>query len=462
MTVLLRKSAPPSPDEAAALLPDAGHGGGGGGGGLVFFLATAALNASNFGFQVFVSRVLGPDIYSALSALLALLVIAGVPLSALQLSCAAAQARLPGPADPSRVLRLVLVVGIGTGFVLFAAQAGVNGFLQITSVWPLAWLCVWLVLAALSAVPQGLLIGQSRFTTLGVTALLGAGLGRLLFGAAAAELDLGVSGGMAATAIGQGLTLALLLAAVRARGPASRPTLHLSAAEGALSTAALTGLAVFSAVDTVLARHTLDAGESGYYAAAATGGRIALFAPGAIAVLAFPRFVRSAERGTSDRRDLLVALAAVAGVGLLVVVAVVAVPRLIVDLIFGAQYRPAVHQLTVLAPAGALLGCLALATYYHLARGSAFALASWVGAAAVAGAEGRVSLSGDDLALAVLTIVGTLTIASVAWALVTTAPLSAGKRTTTSRRGTATAAAAVLGGETGAVVAPGIASETGH
>ncbi len=61
---------------------------------MLFFLATAALNASNFGFQVLLSRVLGPQSYSALLALLALLVIAGVPLSALQLSCAAAQARL--------------------------------------------------------------------------------------------------------------------------------------------------------------------------------------------------------------------------------------------------------------------------------------------------------------------------------------------------------------------------------
>lgn len=457
MTVLLRKSAPPSPDEAAALQPEAGHGGGGG---LVFFLATAALNASNFGFQVLVSRVLGPQTYSALLALLALLVIAGVPLSALQLSCAAAQARLDDPADPARAMRLVGLIALASALLLLAAHGEVDSFLQITSIWPLAWLCAWLVLAALSAVPQGLLIGQSRFTALGLTALVGAGFGRLLMGGVAAELHLGVSGGMAATTVAQGLTLALLLVAVRGRRGRARPPLQLSAAEGALSTAALTGLAVFSAVDTVVARHTLDAVDSGYYAAAATGGRIALFAPGAIAVLAFPRFVRSAKGGDADRRDLLLALAAVAAVGLAVVAAVVVVPDLIVRVLFGTDYLGAEHQLSLLAPAGALLGCLTLATFYHLARGSSFALAAWVGAAAVVGAETRVTLSGDELAASVLAVVALLTTASVGWALVTTAPLSTGRRSTAARRGTATAAAAVIGGESGAIVAPGLVGET--
>lgn len=428
---------------------------------MLFFLATAALNASNFGFQVLLSRVLGPQSYSALLALLALLVIAGVPLSALQLSCAAAQARLDDPADPARAMRLVGIVALVAALLVLGAHGGVDGFLQITTIWPLAWLCGWLVLAALSAVPQGLLIGQSRFTTLGLTALAGAGLGRLVVGGVTAALHLGVSGGMAATTVSQGLTLALLLVAVRGRQGQARPPLRLSAAEGALSTAALTGLAVFSAVDTVVARHTLNAVDSGYYAAAATGGRIALFAPGAIAVLAFPRFVRSAKEGHSDRRDLLLALAAVAGVGLVIVAAVVVVPDLIVRLLFGVDYLPAEHQLAVLAPAGALLGCLTLVTFYHLARGSSFALSAWVGAAAVVGAETRVTLSGDDLAASVLTVVALLTAASVGWALVTTAPLSAGRRSTTARRGTATASAAVLGGESGAVVAPGVFGETG-
>jgi O-antigen/teichoic acid export membrane protein len=426
-------------------------------GGIVFFLATIALNGLNFGFQVFVSRVLGPTNYSALSALLALLTIASVPLSAIQLSCASAQTRLPGAADPRRIIRVVGVAGLIAAATLIAAEPVVDGFLQLTTVVPLLWLCGWLVLAAVSAVPQGLLIGQSRFTVLGLTALLGGGLGRLTFGISTAALHLGVSGGMAATTLGQGLTLLLLLLATRAKGGEERPELTLSAAEGALSTAALSGLAVFTAVDPVLARHTLDSIHSGYYSSAETAGRIALFAPGAVAVLAFPRFVKAAETGKSDRRDLLLALAGVAGVGVAVVLVVLAVPQLVIDVLFGTAYRPAVHQLEILAPAGALLGCLTLATYYHLARGSSFALAAWVGTAAIVGAEARTQLSGDDLAAAVVITVGVLAVTSLGWAFVTKAPLSASKQSTTGRRGTATAAAALTGAETGAVVAPGVA-----
>ncbi len=422
-------------------------------GGLIFFLATAALNASNFGFQVFVSRALGPDVYSALSALLALLVIASVPLSALQLACASAQARLEGPADATHVLRAVALAGALASLALLLTHGVVGGYLQIDSIGPLWWLCAWLVLATLSAVPQGLLIGQSRFTALGVTALVGAGLCRLGFGAFATELNLGVNGGMAATAMGQCVTLLLLMRAVRAPHTPRRTRLRLSAMEGAQSTFALTGLAVFSAVDTVLARHTLTATASGYYSAAATGGRIALFAPGAIALLAFPRFVRSAERGGDNRRDFGLALAGVAGVGLLVVIAVLAVPRLIITLLFGAAYIPATHQLTILAPAGAMLGCLGLATYYHLAHGSGLAFASWVGAAALAGAEARVRLQGDDLAMAVLITATVFAVVSVVAAFVSPSMRFA-RGTSRVGRARGAAAAAVAGGESGIVVPP--------
>jgi len=428
-------------------------------GGLVFFLTTIALNASNFGFQIFVSRVLGPPTYSALSALLAVLAIAGVPLSALQLSSAAAQARLDGPADATRTLRRVLLVATATALVVLLFHGGIDSYLQLKTVWPLAWVCLWLVFATLSAVPQGLLIGQGRFTMLGVTALMGGGLGRLAAGVITSELGLGVSGGTAATAIGQGITLALLLTATRGGGLA-RPLLLLSAAEGALSTAALAGVAVLDAIDTVLARHTLDSVQSGYYAAASTAGRIALFAPGAVAVLAFPRFVRAAERGESDRRDLLVALAAVAVIGFAVVVVVLAAPRLVIQLLFGDEYLPARQELVLLAPAGALLGCLALATYYHLARGSGFALAAWVGAAAIAGAEARVPLVGHDLAAGVLIVVVAVSFVSLTWALVPHGPLPTARRRGSGRRATATAAAAVSGAETGAIVGPGLLDES--
>jgi hypothetical protein len=55
-----------------------------GAGGLAFVIAVTGLNITNFAFHVVISRIIGPGGYGALGALLNVIVVLAIPLSALQ------------------------------------------------------------------------------------------------------------------------------------------------------------------------------------------------------------------------------------------------------------------------------------------------------------------------------------------------------------------------------------------
>lgn len=381
----------------------------------MYLVATTVVSGAGFLFHVIISRLLGPDQYSALGALLSLLAVIGVPLSAVQLSCARAQARDPERTHLGAAMRIVTLAGAGCALLLVAMGGAVRHFLHLPSLWPVLWLALWVLLAVVCTVPEGVLIGQTRFRVLSLALLAGAAT-RIALGVVLGHEHAGISGAMAATVGAQLATLAVTwhsLAPVRATGQ----PLRLTAADGLLTVGAMTGLAVFAAIDTLLARNGLPERESGYYAAASTAGRIALFATGAVSLLAFPRFVRRLQRGETARHELLVSLLAVTTLGAMVVGCLVLAPTSVVRVLFGREYLPAVAELVPLGVTGALLGCLTLITYHHLARGSHFALVSWVGAAAVLGAAAGLDLTRHNLALVTLVVVALTSAISLTWSL---------------------------------------------
>src|SRR3954451_14378754 len=84
-------------------------------GGAFFFLSLTLVNLGNFVFHAVVSRLLGPDSYGALSALLGLMLTLAVPVSAMQAAVTkrVAERRSPGNTAPN-IRRLTLhTAGVG-------------------------------------------------------------------------------------------------------------------------------------------------------------------------------------------------------------------------------------------------------------------------------------------------------------------------------------------------------------
>jgi len=373
----------------------------------LFFLATSLVNVTNFGFHVVVSRALGTEEYGGLSALLVLIVVLTVPLGALQLASAHAQASAGREESARALMRRTVTFGVAGFAVLAAASPLIENFLHLGSVVPVLLLAMWLPLGLIGMVPSGMLIGQRRFLPLAVGTLVGGGVVRLIAGVALAP-TMKTNGGMLATLLAAAASTAIWLWAVRSQLLGGSGGLRLSPAQGVLSLAAMVGIALATGVDTMLAQHVMPGEDASIYSAAAVAGRMALFAPSAVALIVFPRFVAARRDGQQDGRLLWGSLGAVLALGLAAVVVLAAVPDLVVRVLFGSEFTASADEVPLLALEGVGLAVLTLMTYYHLARGGWTALTAAVGSAGVAIAIWALQPGIHELALLMTAVVAGL------------------------------------------------------
>jgi len=342
-------------------------------------------NLSNFVFHVIVSRLLGPSNYGALGALLNTLLVLSVPLGALQTVVTKAEsAHLHneghGIGLRAALSRAVLAGAVGTGMLVVLSPL-VDSYLHFQSSVPMILLAIWVLPAIVGAVLQGVLMGQLRFSVIAVATVVGGIIGRLVIGVLLIELGFGLDGAVVASVLSQIMVTFILLV------PLIREVVHSKAKElgigfrsGVHSILALGGYWVLATEDTVLARHFLPAKEAGLYASASTAGRIALFLPGAIGMLAFPRFARDKGAGRITRSTIRWSFPATALLGLISALILLVVPSLVIEVLFGNSYLGAQSAARILGVEAAGLGILALLLYLHLARDSLASLYVWLGA----------------------------------------------------------------------------------
>ncbi|MST31742.1 oligosaccharide flippase family protein [Acidimicrobiaceae bacterium USS-CC1] len=356
-------------------------------GGVAFVGASVAVNLSNFAFHAALSRLLGPAGYGALGSLLNTLVVLSVPLGALEAAVTrmvAARASIGSSAGCRRLSVQAVAVG-ALGSVVWAGLSPlVQGFLQLHSLWPVLLLGLSIVPMAVGAVWQGVLVGEQRFRTVAVAQVLGSGAARLAMGVLLVSAGLGVSGAVLATVTAGVVTLAVLLPSVRSR-LTSADTGALTAGDAAWTIASLGGVATLTSLDTWLGRHFLSPLAAGYFTAAATAGRIALFLPGTIILVFFPGLVKAAGRTAEAHTAIGRALIWVGACALVGVAVLVGASGLVVGVLFGAQFTPAVPVVRVLAAADGMAALISTLVYFQLARRSRLAIAGWAGCVLMAG-----------------------------------------------------------------------------
>jgi O-antigen/teichoic acid export membrane protein len=320
---------------------------------VVLAAGMAVANAGNYGFNLVMAFLLGPEAYGALAALLALVLVGSVPGLALQAVVARRTALAGGSVWPG-ARWLVGRAGLGLALLAVVAGPALVLFLHLDSAVPLLWLALALAPTPLLFAVQGLLQGRERFAALAAVMVAGAGV-KLAIGLALVAAGSGVSGAMAGVAAG-GILAALAglhLAAPRAVdnpapsspgsatlpvgapqleaggatrpevGGAVRPEVGGAVRPGAGgaerpgpgwwrevggATTGLLGLFLLANLDVLLARHYLDRAAAGRYALGAVVAKIAFWAPQFVVTIVFPRLV-----GGAGRRRLLGTSALVIG-----------------------------------------------------------------------------------------------------------------------------------------------------
>jgi O-antigen/teichoic acid export membrane protein len=384
-----------------------------------YITAATVVNVANFAFFGLVGHLLRPSAYGAVAALLNVVSIAAIPLNAVQAAIVrevVLQSRGGVPPTLRRAGALFVGSGLGATVLLAAASPLAARFFGLGTVVPVLLLALWLAPSVASSLFDGALIGTLRWRPIAVSLIAGA-IVRVAVAAIAGAVDPGIDGPVLATVLNAMVTLGVVLWAFWDNDwPPTRRPLRLSVGATTSTVLALTGYSMLVAVDTLMARHIFPE-LSGNYAAAVTIGRIALFLPMAVTVVAFPRLVSDGGRGPRARRLLLLGLGGVLGLGLAGAAVLTVARHLFVVVLFGQRYAGASSLVGLLSMEGALLGAVGLLTYFHLARRSPFAAAPVVATLVVVVVSERARLGPHSLAQFMLSVSAALLAVMVAAAL---------------------------------------------
>ena len=346
-------------------------------GALPLVVGLTVFNASNYLFHVAVSRLLGPADYGALVALLALVLVISVVGGVLQAAVAKKVAVLRAEGRPAEVaaiaagmLKAVFAFGLPASLIFLLLSPALAGFLH-TGVGAPALLAPFILFTVLTAIPFGVLQGQLRFTALAGVLLVGV-IVRLAVGIPLAATNFGTEGAVFASVVAAAASLWVGVRLLRLPRPSWGParwSLRVMWTDLRLSLLGVATFHVLSVVDDILARHYLAPQAAGLYSSGWILASSILFLPGAIAILALPRFAETAGRGDA-RRWMHTAVLGVAAVVVVAVPVVIALRHQLIALAFGNRYGGAAAFVPALAIANAFKALVLVLIYFHIAAGT--------------------------------------------------------------------------------------------
>ena len=358
-------------------------------GSTVLLAASVVASALGIVYTFAAARLLPPDKYGELVALISLAGLLAAPAVTVQTVVAryVAAANDGPPAGRAeartlgRLLRGMAGVTIALALLLAAAAGPLADYLRLPSTVPTLWMVPLaasiLVLPTLRGAVQGLcrFVALAALTTVDILfkAVLGLGLIAAGFGA---------SGAMAAMAVGVlagvGLTWLSL-------PPAWRPSARRRPAEAApgddaglapllrffLPTAGVSaGIVGVVLLDTIMARHYLPERAAGDYAAVAVLGRGLFWLSGAVATAIVPLAARRGK-GEVGRSVVVAALGVTLAVAACGQLCFYAAPDVLMVRVFGASYASAAPLLPRYGWAAAALALGNVLANYALGRGAA-------------------------------------------------------------------------------------------
>jgi len=345
----------------------------------VVAVGMAIMNVAAYGFTLICTHRLIPEQFGAITALLGLLLIGNVASLGLQATGARRLATHTG-GDTTVETDAILTAGRRAAVVLtvvsLLATPLFMWLLHIDSVIAVAFLAPTLVCLTVMGAQLGVLQGSKRWTELAAVYTF-VGVGRLVFGGGALLVHPSLDWAMAGLAVGAAVPAALGWFLLRRSAGGTGAEVKRVLRETVHGTHTLLAFFVIANADVLLARSLLDAKDSGYYAAGLIVSKACLFLPQFVIVIVFPSLASS----PGDTLRLRRAIAAVAGLGVVTVLATYLLPTIVVAVIGGAEkYAPLGPYTWLFAVSGSAYAVLQMVVYAAIAQQEKrAALVIWVG-----------------------------------------------------------------------------------
>lgn len=379
--------------------------------GVLLFVSLGVANASNYVFQVIMSRQLGPSVYGLLGGTYAVITVLGVSTSALQTAAAAGAASTSSGArvgsDP--LLRVTLRFGVAVTLLMLVASPVIASYLR-SGIGPAVSLSLYVIPAAVLAIAVGRLQGSEAFVALAGLSLFLA-LGRI------GLAPLAVAAGFGVTSI---VLVSVITSALGAWWGLSR-TRHLPRLTKdrigpdvrRAGCAVLLFWAIIS-IDVPHARNALPEEMAGQYAAAAAIGKAVLWLPGAVSLIMFPRVMAIREREVDPFPVLVRALAAALALAAGAVLGLLVLGERLLPIFFGPAYDQASSLAWKVGLACLPFAVINVLVFYHLTRARSRFLAGLALAAAVEALALRLAPRDPEVICVVLGSTGTVLLAAIA------------------------------------------------
>ena len=344
----------------------------------VIAVAMAVMNLATYGFTILAARLLGPEHYGALAALMGLLLV--LTVLSLGLQATAARRVSADPDHTATIERSTLAASYGCavllGLLCLVASPLVDRALRLDSWYTAALLAVTVVPITVMGGQAGILQGERRWLPLALIYLM-SGLGRIACGAVALLWRPDALGAMLGVAVGAFFPTVVGWFALRHPTRTSgRPPVRIRDEAGAAPTTrrfllevvhnshALLAFFALSSADVVLARTFLGDRQAGLYAGGLILAKAVLFLPQFVVVVAFPSMAEAGARRAMHLRGLGMVLA----IGALAVAGTAVFSGLAVVFIGGPEYAALQSQLWAFAGLGTLLAMVQLMVYNVVAR----------------------------------------------------------------------------------------------
>lgn len=265
----------------------------------IIFISSMVGNISNYLFQIYMGRSLGPVDYGILASLFSLFTILSVPAGVLQTVTAKYASNFRAHGELGKVAKLVKdllkrvsLIGL-VGFVLFIiASKSISSFLQIPSRLPVIITGVALIFSIISPIVVGAIQGLQAFGWLGADMIIAA-LAKLSFGIFFVYLGFKVNGALLGLILGGLAGILFLIIPLKSSFTKNMVDSDFSFSEVYKyflpTSIVLLCFMIITNIDLILVKHFFDPTQAGHYAAASMVAKILLYLPGAIVLVMFPK-----------------------------------------------------------------------------------------------------------------------------------------------------------------------------
>lgn len=328
-------------------------------GSTILFLGNLITNVSNYLYHLAMGRMLGPSSYGILESLISLLYLMEIPLTTLGVVVVKYVSQFKGEGRYKAVGKLYLklnsqlmIIGLGGLVAYFLFTPILAKILHLNDNFWLVMVGLMVFVTIFSGINRSVLQGLSKFFELSLSGIA-EGVGKLLLSVGLVAVGLKVTGAMGAMLIAGVLGYAISKYFVNDRVKEydlsenlGRQTIIKYSLPVFISMLSLTSL--FS-TDIILARYYLTGFEAGLYSALAVLGKIIFFASGSIGAVMFPLISEYKAKNQNYRKIFWQSLGIVAMISIGMSAVYFIAPKIVILMLYGADYLKAVPFLGLFA-----------------------------------------------------------------------------------------------------------------